>query len=58
MAKKPTSNKTADTVFPYLTSRLSGRMTPEFAADQAKAAVKAQWDKGGKADEEEPPTQS
>ncbi len=33
--------KTADTVFPYLTSILSGRMTPEFAADQAEAAVNA-----------------
>ncbi|MEX1119478.1 MAG: YbjN domain-containing protein [Terrimicrobiaceae bacterium] len=33
--------KTADTVFPYLTSVLSGRMTPEFAADQAEAAIQA-----------------
>jgi hypothetical protein len=33
--------KTADTVFPYLTSILSGHMTPEFAADQAEAAVNA-----------------
>jgi len=31
--------KTAETVFPYLTSILSGRMTPEFAADQAESAV-------------------
>jgi len=37
--------KTADTVFPYLTSILSGRMTPEFAADQAEAAVNALWKK-------------
>ena len=29
----------ADAVFPYLTSVLSGRMTPEFAADQAEAAT-------------------
>jgi hypothetical protein len=34
----------ADTVFPYLTSVLSGRMTPEFAADQAEAATAAMWD--------------
>lgn len=37
--------KTADTVFPYLTSILSGRLTPEFAADQAEAAVNALWNK-------------
>jgi len=37
--------KTADTVFPYLTSILSGRMTPEFAADQAEATVNALWNK-------------
>lgn len=35
---------TADVVFPYLTSVLSGRMTPEFAADQAAAALKVFWD--------------
>ena len=35
---------TADTVFPYLTSVLSGRMTPEFADDQAEAALLAMWD--------------
>lgn len=34
----------ADTVFPYLTSVLSGRMTPDFAADQADAATAAMWD--------------
>ena len=33
----------ADTVFPYLTSVLSGRMTPEFAADQAEAATASMW---------------
>jgi len=33
----------ADTVFPYLTSVLSGRMTPGFAADQAEAATAAMW---------------
>jgi len=50
---------TADVVFPYLTSVLSGRMTPEFAADQAEAAIDAFWNKGEKTDspeEEEPPT--
>lgn len=29
----------ADAVFPYLTSVLSGRMAPDFAADQAEAAT-------------------
>jgi hypothetical protein len=43
---------TADIVFPYLTSVLSGRMTPEFAADQAEAALVARWNKD---EEEEPP---
>ena len=52
MAKKPTSNKTAETVFPYLTSILSGRMTPEFVADQAEAAFTALWDKTEKAGDE------
>lgn len=33
----------ADTVFPYLADVLNGRMTPEFAADQAEAAVRADW---------------
>jgi len=37
--------KTAETVFPYLTSILSGRMTPEFAADQAESAVNDLWNK-------------
>ena len=36
----------ADTVFPYLTSVLSGRMAPDFAADQAEAATAAMWDTG------------
>ncbi len=35
----------ADLAFPYLTSVLSGRMSPEFAADQAQAAVQAGWAK-------------
>jgi hypothetical protein len=34
---------TADVAFPYLTSVLSGRMTPDFAADQAQAALHAFW---------------
>ncbi len=48
---------TADVVFPYLTSVLSGRMAPDFAADQAEAAIAAFWDKGEKTDapEDEPP---
>ena len=33
--------RTADAVFPYLTSVLAGRLTPEFAADQAEAAISA-----------------
>ena len=35
----------ADAAFPYLTSVLSGRMSPEFAADQAQAAVQVGWKK-------------
>ena len=35
----------ADAAFPYLTSVLSGRMSPEFAADQTQAAVQAGWPK-------------
>jgi len=46
---------TADVTFPYLTSVLSGRMTPEFAADQAEAAIQAFWNKGKDTPEEEPP---
>jgi len=34
----------ADAVFPYLTSVLSGRLTPEFAADQAEAATELMLD--------------
>lgn len=51
---------TADVVFPYLTSVLSGRMTPEFAADQAEAAIDAFWNKGEKTDspEKEPPSEN
>jgi len=30
-------------VFPYLTGVLSGRKAPDFAADQAEAAVRADW---------------
>jgi hypothetical protein len=45
---------TADAVFPYLTSVLSGRMTAEFAADQAEAAITALWDDGEEKVEEEP----
>ena len=43
---------TADKVFPYLTSVLSGRMTPEFAADQAEAAIMAMCDDHGEAEGE------
>lgn len=46
--------QTADTVFPYFTSILSGRMTPEFAADQAEAALNAMWNKDEKTDDEPP----
>jgi len=45
---------TADTVFPYLTSVLSGRMTPEFANDQAEAALVAMWDKDEISDDDPP----
>ena len=48
---------TADVTFPYLTSVMSGRMTPEFAADQAEAAVDAYWDNIDKT-EEEPPSEN
>lgn len=46
--------KTADTVFPYLTSVLSGRMTPEFAADQAEAAILAMSNAGQNPDNDTP----
>jgi hypothetical protein len=36
-----TVTSTADVAFPYLTSVLSGRMTPDFASDQAQAALHA-----------------
>jgi hypothetical protein len=36
---------TANLAFPYLTKVISGSMTPEFAADQAEAAIQAYWDK-------------
>ena len=35
--------KTVDIVFPYLTSVLAGRLKPDFAADQADAALIAYW---------------
>jgi len=41
-----TVTSTVDVTFPYLTSVLSGRMTPEFAADQAEAALQAFWEEG------------
>jgi uncharacterized protein (DUF736 family) len=51
---------TADIVFPYLTSVLSGRMAPDFAADQADAAIYAHWTQGENTDapEEEPPAEN
>ena len=33
----------ANAVFPYLITVLAGEMSPEFAADQAQAAVQADW---------------
>lgn len=39
---------TADPAFPHLTSVLSGRLTPEFAGDQAEAAIDAFWNEGEK----------
>ena len=44
--------KTADTVFPYLTSVLSAGMKPDFAADQADAALRDAWNKTGETEEE------
>lgn len=41
-----------EVVFPYLTSVLSRRMTPEFAADQAEAAIEAEAMAQIKADED------
>jgi len=32
-----------DAAFPYLTGVLTGRMSPEFAADQAEAGIRAAW---------------
>ena len=43
---------TSDIVFPYLTSVLSGRMAPDFAADQADAAIYAHWTKGNNPEDE------
>jgi hypothetical protein len=34
----------ADAVFPHLAGVLNGRMPPDFAADQAEAAVRADWE--------------
>jgi hypothetical protein len=47
----------ADVVFPYLTNVLSGSMTPEFAEDQAAAALCAYWTEAIQLDEsdEDPP---
>lgn len=45
---------TADIVFPYLTSVLSGRMAPDFAADQADAAIHAYWTKGSNPEGDSP----
>ena len=42
----------ADKVFPCLTSVLSGRMTPEFASDQAEAAIMSMCDDDEKSEEE------
>jgi hypothetical protein len=42
---------TADKAFPFLTNVLSGSMTPEFAADQAAAAIMAMCNDAGNADE-------
>ena len=36
---------------PYLTGVLSGRMTPEFATDQAEAAIRAMCDDGEETEE-------
>jgi hypothetical protein len=43
---------TSNEAFPFLTNVLSGSMTPEFAADQAEAAINAMCDDTGKADED------
>jgi len=32
-----------DAAFPYLTGVLTGRMSPEFAADQAEAGIRTHW---------------
>jgi len=42
---------TADKAFPFLTNVLSGSMTPEFAADQAAAAIMAMCNDAGNTDE-------
>ena len=49
---------TADTVFPYLTSVLSGRMTAEFADDQAEAAIAAMWGSDKETDDDPPEDES
>jgi hypothetical protein len=41
------------TTIDCLTSVLSGRMTPELAADQAEAAIEAFWDKGNNPEDED-----
>jgi len=44
--------KTADTVFPYLSSVLSGRMSPEFANDQTEAAIVRMMEEGNSGEDE------
>lgn len=43
----------ADIVFPYLTNVLSGSMTPEFADDQAEAALSAYWNQSDRSESSE-----
>jgi len=38
--------------FPYLTNVLSGSMRPDFAADQAQAAILAMWQDAAGAEED------
>jgi hypothetical protein len=51
---------TADVTFPYLTGVLTGRMAPDFAADQAEAALDTFWTKRTNPDEAEtdPPSEN
>lgn len=43
---------TVDTVFPYLANVISGGMKPDFAADQADAALLSYWNKTEETEEE------